>query len=236
MSMKISKEAIEAGARAFWGHYEKGLLVLPWQDLTDEQRERLQRCLAEGFKAAFIHPTTPVASSDTPSEDEEALVRRVMAALHEAGCGHVPNFKPFWESYHADEGSPQREKYERAARAAIREIRGSEQRWGIECTGPNERNWLLHQDPKNGNFFTWDKQAAELICGIMNQTHGIDGLFRYSVRPCPAEKTKTPEKIADDILAPFSRTTTTQLMRGSSNHGHLRKMIAAAIRDAKGAK
>lgn len=271
--MNISKQAIEAGAKAIRDEYFRSngfTNKAVWDSCTAAAKEHWQEMARVGLTAALEHILQEVLGPVTDEEHDIAsrawidasggstkvACNRVLSDRlshlrgegKQADCNIQPQnvksppeietqveISPYdvervaramWQVFNADsqwekKDEGVRDMYRKEATAAIRAMKG--QLWGVECSGPgNDGCWLLHQDTSKGEFWTTDRLAADLVCGIMRQTHGPIG--KYEVRPYPDPvQVETPEEIARRCLAPVSFWGTDAMKKNCEDN------IAAAI-------
>lgn len=225
MSIKITQAAIEAGAKNDEQIMEAWGIIAnagggDWSTQSAEWREAAARFRD---KWVFDKSQSPPATATHVAIDD-AEVERVAMVLSE----HAPH-APFWN----DASDVQKQQYRKQARAAIRAMQG--QRWGVWASNKKTGRQLFVSIGMDGDEFTTDKAFCERACASFNNNN-LEKDYTYEVRPYDAEGAKTPEQVAENILAPFAQSESVELVRGSANHGHLTKQIAAAIRAAKGGK
>lgn len=200
--MSISKEAIEAGVRAYWLEGQAAGVIFThttYDDMHNVIREGLVRAFTKGVEVALqemsasqdckVSPQTvqspPATATQVAIDDEEVeRVARVMATVY-AG-------RDEWD----DTGEGMKNMYRIMARAAIRAIREGGQRWGVWCQDPDTNSPGGWSEIAMGVVSTSDKALADSVAA--NKNRGL-GCVCYEVRPYDAEgeaERKEAERIA----------------------------------------
>lgn len=179
--MNISKQAIEAGARAiartYSGHEQD---YARWINHSSACLTAAIPHLRGEGKAEASTPTSKESLQVEPNPDDVERVAMAMFEQHGRKC----SWKVGWDGQ--EEGT--KDAYREQATAAIRAMNG--QLWGVWAGGSG---WLTVPQKPNKDFVTHDQDNAALIVLLAKQ---LNPGYGYEVRPYTAPREESAEEIA----------------------------------------
>lgn len=233
--MKISKEAIEAGARAMdavvfddiKGISYTGRMLMS-EKCIEAALPNLQDCKASPQTVQSF----PATATQVAVDDEE--VERVGKAIYDEWQTHCTVGVPAGP-YTPDPRHDASRNARWAARAAIRAIREGGQRWGVWCVDPGRVRGGSWEPLGHSRSLSCTDKA--LVLAEREAYEEKFEAYRFEVRPYPGEREKTePAEVPnalDSAIAAIVHCVPNPNPEELSRLFDALKDFAAAIRDAK---